>query len=136
MRKSESHEENSSAPRSPEDVLSKDFSRDDTCNHENLVCTCHSSDSERAALLKEYLDALIENGWQGVQLLPLDAEGKRPIISGRCRLDSDEAKSLLVDADEAIQLIEQDGERGFCLYAGKSEHETSGLVFTDHDDPD
>ncbi|SFS65947.1 bifunctional DNA primase/polymerase [Halostagnicola kamekurae] len=136
MRKSDSNRENSSAPRSPEDVLSKDFRRGGTCNHENPVCTCYTSDSERAALLKEYIGTLTENGWRGVQLMPLDGEGKRPIISGRCRLDSDEAKSLLVDAEDAIQLIEQDGERGFCLYAGKPEHGTSGLVFTDHDDPD
>lgn len=107
-----------------------------TCDHKNPICTCNTSDTERAALLKQYLDVLIENEWSNVQLMPLDEEGKRPIISDRCRLDSDEAKSLLVYGEDAIRLIEQDGERGFCLYAGKPKHGTSDLVFTDHDDPD
>lgn len=127
-----------SATQGAGDVLSRDFIQEDTaaCDHENPICTCHTSDTERATLLKEYLDALAENGWRGVQLMPLDEKGKRPIITGRCKLPTDEAKSFLVNGEEAIRLIEQDGERGFCLYAGKSEHGTSGLVFTDHDDPD
>jgi len=136
MRKSEPDSDKNSASTSSRDVLSEDFSQGGNCDHENPVCTCNTSDTERAALLKEYLDALTENGWPGVRLMPLDEEGKRPIITDRCGLDSDEAKSLLVDGEDAIRLIEQDGERGFCLYAGKPEHRTSGLVFTDHDDPD
>lgn len=112
-----------------------DLQQPTTCAHENPVCICNTSDSERAVLLQEYLVILAENGWRGVRLMPLDEEGKRPIITGRCKLYTDEAKSFLVDGEEAIRLIEQDGERGFCLYAGKPEHGTSGLVFTDHDDP-
>lgn len=136
MRKSEPDSDKDSAHTSARDVLSRDFNQRGACDHENPVCTCYASDTERAALLKEYLDALAEFGWRGLRLMPLDEEGKRPIISGHCSLDSDEAKSLLVDGEDAIRLIEQDGVRGFCLYAGKSEHGTSGLVFTDHDDPD
>ena len=136
MRKFEPDSNKDSAHTSARNVLSRNFNQGGACDHENPVCTCYASDTERAALLKEYLDALAENGWRGLRLMPLDEEGKRPIISGRCSLDSDEAKSLLVDSEDAIRLIEQDGTRGFCLYAGKSEHGTSGLVFTDHDDPD
>lgn len=106
------------------------------CDHENPVCICNTSDSKRADLLEEYLDDIAEGGWSGVQLMPLDKEGKRPIIAGRCRLGSDEAKSLLVDPDEAISKLRRGTERGFCLYAGKPEHGTRELVFTDHDDPD
>jgi len=106
------------------------------CDHENPVCICNTSDSKRANLLEEYLDDIAEGGWSGVQLMPLDEEGKRPIITRRCRLGSDEAKSLLVDPDEAISKLRRGTERGFCLYAGKPEHGTRGLVFTDHDDPE
>lgn len=106
------------------------------CDHENPVCICNTSDSERANLLEEYLDGIAEGGWSGVQLMPLDKEGKRPIIAGRCRLGSDEAKSLLVDPTGAISKLRRGTERGFCLYAGKPEHGTRGLVFTDHDDPE
>lgn len=106
------------------------------CDHENPVCICNTSESKRADLLEEYLDDIAEGGWSGVQLMPLDNDGKRPIIAGRCRLSSDEAKSLLVDPDEAISKLRRGTERGFCLYAGKPEHGTRGLVFTDHDDPE
>ena len=107
-----------------------------TCDHKNPVCTCNTSDNERANFLGQYLDALAENGWSNVQLMPLGEEGKNPVITGRCRLDSDEARSLLVDRTEAIKLIEQDGARGFYLYPGKAEHNTERLVFLDRDKPE
>ena len=124
------HKENSTASRNSE---KRNW---EICEHENSVCICNTSDAERAAFLREQLDVLDKEGWSNVQLMPLGEEGKGPIIEGRCRLDSSESKSLLVDGDEAVRLIRQEGARGFCLYAGKPKHGTGGLVFTDHDDPD
>lgn len=116
-------------------VLAKAFREPTACNHENNLCTCNTSDQQRAKLLREFVTALAEAGWPDVRMMPLDSEGKAPIIQGRCSLDSDEAQSLLANPEEAVKLI-REGAKGFCLYAGKSKHGTEGLVFTDHDDPD
>ena len=117
-------------------VLAQALQAPTACNHENDLCTCNVSNDERANLLKEYLSALADSGWRNIRLMPLDSEGKAPVIQGRCSLGSDEAESLLVRGGTAIQQIRRDGVRGFCLYAGKPSHETEGLVFTDHDRPD
>lgn len=135
MRKNQSERNNVTAESGAESVLAQQLRGPTTCDHDNPVCICNTSNTERAALLEEFCGVLAENGWTNILLMPLDDEGKRPIIAGRCRLDSDEARSFLVDTDDAVKLIEQDNARGFCLYAGKPEHVTAGLVFTDHDDP-
>lgn len=114
-----------------------------SCDHTNPVCTCATSDADRAALLEKYLDVLAEDGWPNVLLMPLDKEGKGPVIAGRCRLLkrperealTDEAKSYLRTPSEAVDAVRA-GHRGFCLYAGREDLGTAGLVFTDHDDPD
>jgi len=113
-----------------------------SCNHTNPVCTCTTSDADRAALLEEYLDVLAEHGWSNVLLMPLGEEGKGPVIAGRCSLLerpekedlTDEAKSHLHTPEEAVDAVKT-GCRGFCLYAGRKDLGTAGLVFTDHDDP-
>lgn len=117
-------------------VLARGLRTPAACDHENDLCTCNVSNDERAGLLKEYLNALADSDWQNIRLMPLDSEGKGPIIQNRCSLDTDEAESLLVRGGTAIQQIRRDGVRGFCLYAGKPSHGTERLVFTDHDLPD
>jgi hypothetical protein len=75
--------------------------------------------------------------------MPLGQEGKGPVIAGRCSLLerpekedlTDEAKSHLHTPEEAVDAVKA-GHRGFCLYAGRKDLRTAGLVFTDHDDPD
>lgn len=136
MSQFESNPDNVSAENGVDSGLARRFQQPTTCDHENPICSCNTSDTQRAALLEEYLDAVADNGWSNIRLMPLGEEGKGPIIEGRCRLKSDEAKSLLVGPEDATQLIEKEGARGFCLYAGKPEHGTADLVFTDHDDPD
>lgn len=105
------------------------------CNHQNPVCICNTSDEERGQLLREYLDALAVAGWDDVLLMPLTDDGKAPAIRDRFGLDDPRAKELLHSADEAVEAI-QSGSRGFVLYAGREEHRTEELVFTDHDDLD
>ena len=113
------------------------------CDHTNPVCTCTTSDADRAALLEEYLEVLAEYGWSSVLLMPLGEEGKGPVIAGRCHLLdrpekedlTDEAKSHFQTPEEAVDAVRA-GHRGFCLYAGRKDLGTAGLVFTDHDDPD
>lgn len=136
MRNIEGNPDNISGLSSVNNGLDGQSHQPTTCDHENPICICNTSDTQRAAFLGEYLDAVADNGWSNIQLMPLGEEGKGPIIEGRCRLESDEAKSLLVDSEDAIQFIKQDGARGFCLYAGKPEHGTTDLVFTDHDELD
>jgi hypothetical protein len=125
------------------------FDRD----HDNLLDVEDVTDAQRARLLEEYLDALSEvcpehgvceadsNGPSESEipseprLMPLKDSGKESAIVGQCRLDSDEARSLLHDPREAINAI-ANGHRGFCLYAGKESHNTANILFADHDDMD
>lgn len=71
-----------------------------------------------------------------VQLMPLREDDYGPIIRGRCRLDTDETRSLLVTAEEAARQIERKGVRGFYVYADMADHGTDGLIFTDEDESD
>jgi hypothetical protein len=113
-----------------------------SCSHTNPICTCTTSDADRAALLEEYLDVLAEGGWANILLMPLEEDGKGPVIAGRCSLLgrpekedlTGEAKGYLHTPEEAVDAVRA-GHRGFCLYAGRDDLGTAGLVFTDHDDP-
>lgn len=101
-------------------------------DHDNPFDQSDVTDAERAKMLRDYL-AAIEEVCLNPKLMPLDDEGKAPIIQGKCRLDSEQARSYLVDAPEAVRQIE-DGARGFAIYAGNPEHGTEDLVLVDHDD--
>ncbi|MEF8826369.1 MAG: bifunctional DNA primase/polymerase, partial [Halapricum sp.] len=92
------------------------------------------TDADRARMLREYLGAFVAEFDTQPKLMPLDAEGKAPIIKGRCRLDSLEARDLLVTGEEAVRRLRENGARGFALYAGKPAHGTADAVFVDHDD--
>ncbi len=102
------------------------------CTHQNPICICNTSNEKRSQYLQEYLDALADAGWDNLLLMPLSEEGKGPAIQGRFGLDDPRADNLLQTPVEAINAV-RDGSRGFVLYAGRSEHGTTGLVFTDHD---
>ncbi|ACV10294.1 hypothetical protein Huta_0105 [Halorhabdus utahensis DSM 12940] len=65
--------------------------------------------------------------------MPLTDDSKNPAIRDRFGLDNPRAKELLRPPDEAVEAI-RSGSRGFVLYAGRPEHGTEELVFTDHDD--
>lgn len=97
--------------------------------HANPLDAAEVTNEQRASLLSEFLEALPCDP----KLMPLGSEGKSPAIQGRCKLDSEEARSLLHDSTEAIEAV-RDGHSGFCLYAGREEHGTEDLVFADHDD--
>lgn len=101
--------------------------------HTNPYCQCNTSKKERADLLEDLLTK-IESVAPDPRLMPLDKEGKGPIVKGKCRLDSPEAQSYLKNGDEALQSIRENNTRGFALYAGNSSFGTENLVFTDHDD--
>ncbi|QLH82480.1 bifunctional DNA primase/polymerase [Halosimplex pelagicum] len=114
---------------------SDDGSRWDTSgDHENPIDVSDVTDEERAGMLREYLEAYVDEFGQVPRLMPLDEEGKGPIIQGKCRLDSPEGRSYLVDGEEAIRQIREEGARGFALYAGKWDHGTDDVVFVDHDE--
>jgi len=68
------------------------------------------------------------------RLIPLEEEGKAPIIRGRCTLDSPEGREYLVDDEEAIRQIREEGARRFAIYAGKGDHRTAALILVDVDD--
>ena len=111
--------------------------------HENPIDATDVTDGERARMLLEYLDAFRAEFGRTPKLMPLDGEGKGPIIqadeqTGRegVSLDSPEADALLVDGHEAARQIHHDGARGFAIYAGRSDHGTEGVAFVDHDDTD
>ncbi|MFC6973629.1 bifunctional DNA primase/polymerase [Halomicroarcula sp. GCM10025709] len=111
-------------------------SNPDECphDHENPVDVCDVSDDERADMLREYLEAFVDEFGEVPRLMPLDEEGKAPIIQGRASLDSPAGREFLVDGEEAIRQIREDGARGFAMYAGKWDHGTEDAVFVDHDD--
>ena len=100
--------------------------------HKNSHCRCNTSDQERAGLLQDYLEA-IKPVTSTLLLLPLDPEGKAPVILDQHRLNDSQTRDLLHSPEEAIKAIEQ-GKRGFALYAGRPDYGTENLVFTDHDD--
>lgn len=102
------------------------------CENPNPVCTHNTSDEQRAELFLLY-DTIMPDT---VRYMPLRDDKRGPIIRGRCKLDSDEARSYLVTADEAARRIRDDGVRGFYIYAGKESHGTDGLIFTDEDEPE
>lgn len=93
-----------------------------------------TTDDERADMLADYLSRLADEFGEIPQLLPLDEEGKAPIIGGRCSLDSPMGRGYLVDGEEAVRQIREEGARGFAIYAGKSDHNTEKLVLVDVDD--
>lgn len=103
--------------------------------HTNPYCQCNTTREDRAGFLEDYL-AKITPVTSDIRLMPLDSEGKTPIITGDCKLISPEAQAYLKSGDEAIASIRQNNARGFALYAGNSSFGTEDLVFTDHDDTD
>jgi len=106
-------------------------------NHSNPFDVGDVSDDERAEMLREYLEALIpalDNPGM-LRLMHLGEEGKEPAITGRCALDSMEARELLATPPEAVERL-RNGAQGFCLYAGKRSHGTEKIVLVDHDDGD
>lgn len=102
-------------------------------DHDNPIDATDVDDGERAAMLEEYLRHYQREFDTNPKFMPLDEDGKAPIIRGRCKLDSDDARDLLMDAGNAIKAIAMDGARGFCLYAGREEHGTANVAFVDHD---
>ncbi|WP_162354499.1 bifunctional DNA primase/polymerase [Natrialba swarupiae] len=87
--------------------------------------------------MEDYLDRLAVEGWSDLRLMPLDQEGKLPAIASRgIKLDSPPGRALLHTPEEAVRALSTGGERGFCLYAGREEHGTEGLLFVDIDDPE
>ena len=109
---------------------------DSRCNHDhdNPLCECNTDHTERAFLLTEYLDQLETAGWSELRLMPLGEGGKEPAIAGRFGLDDPRVDELLHEPKEAVSAV-RGGADGFALYAGRDDHGTEGLVFTDHDDP-
>ena len=107
---------------------------DTSGEHENPIDVSDVTDAERAEMLREYLKRFADEFGQVPRLMPLDDEGKAPIIQGRAKLDSPEGREFLVDGEEAIRQIREEGARGFAIYAGKWDHGTEDVVFVDHDD--
>lgn len=105
------------------------------CDHQNPFCICNTEDEERSQMLRKYLDLLAGAGWDDVLLMPVTNDGKAPAIQDQFGLDDPRAKELLHSPDEAVEAI-RSGSHGFVLYAGRAEHGTEELVFTDHDDLD
>lgn len=103
---------------------------------ENPHTAENTTDDARANMLAEYLEQLTDEFGETPRLMPLDSEGKAPIIQGRCPLDSPEGRSYLVDGAEAVRQIREEGARGFAIYAGKPEHNTEDVVLVDVDDRD
>jgi hypothetical protein len=93
-----------------------------------------TDDDGRADMLAAYLDTLATEFGEMPRLMPLDSEGKGPIIQDRCKLDTPEGRSYLVDGDDAVQRIREDGARGFAIYAGKERHNTEVIVLVDVDE--
>lgn len=104
--------------------------------HDNPIDASDVSDAERAEMLERYVELLEAEFGVRPKLMPLDEEGKAPIIQGKCSLDSPEGDSYLVDAEEAGRRIRETGARGFAIYAGKPSHHTTDIVLVDHDDLD
>jgi len=112
--------------------------RDKRCEHEeheNPKCVCNTTNSERAELLRDYLQVLEQHGWDSPQLIPVGSEGKAPYIAERhIGLTQPKIYDLLYNSQEAIKAVKT-GAIGFCLYADRPEHNTEGLVFLDRDEP-
>ena len=106
-------------------------------DHENPVDVADVTDVKRAAMLREHLEAYVDEFGTVPRLVPLDEAGKAPITRGRCPLDCPEGRSYLVDGQEAIRRIREEGARGFAIYAGKRDHRTQDLVLVlvDVDEP-
>lgn len=102
-------------------------------DHNNPIDQTDVSDDERAEMLATYLEA-ISDICPEPKLMPLDDEGKAPIIQGRCRLNSPDARNYLVPGHQAVERIRDDGERGYAIYAGNPDHGTDNLVLVDVDD--
>jgi len=104
--------------------------------HANSKCICHTTDSERAKLLWDYLQVLEQHGWDSPRLMPVGSEGKAPYIAERhIGLTQPNIHDLLYSPQEAIEAV-RTGAIGFCLYADRPKHNTKGLVFLDRDEPD
>jgi hypothetical protein len=118
--------------------IGNDFTKserfDTTGEHENPVDVSDVTDAERAGMLSEYLERFVDEFGNVPRLMPLDDEGKAPIIEGRAKLDSSGGRSFLVDGQEVIRQIREKDARGFAIYAGKADHGTEDAVFIDHDD--
>lgn len=104
----------------------------DNCQCDNPLCTHTITDDERANLFESFDEGLPD----GVRYMPLREDKRGPVIRGRCRLDSEEARSLLVTAEEAARRIREEGARGFFIYAGRKDQDTEWLVILDRDEPD
>lgn len=111
------------------------FSACEQKEHTNPLCHCNTSKEGRAKLLENYLSQIGDLAPDPL-IMPLDDEGKNPIITGKCRLESPQGESYLQHGDEAIRSIRENDVRGFALYAGNPSLGTERLVFTDHDDID
>lgn len=106
----------------------------DVAGGENPYTAENTTDAERADMLAEYLDQLTTEFGETPKLIPLDDEGKAPIITGKCGLDTERGRSYLVDGKEAVRRIREESARGFAIYAGKPEHNTENIVLVDVDD--
>lgn len=106
------------------------------CGCSNPICIHHIDDRNRANRLLKFTNRLQENGWPDVQLMPLRENKRGPIIRGKCELETEEARSLLVTPEEAARRIREEGVRGFYIYADMESHGTEGLIFSDEDVPE
>lgn len=103
--------------------------------HQNPECVCDYTDSDRAELLRDYLQVLAQHGWDSPRLIPVGSEGKAPYIAERrIGLTQPKIHVLLYSPQEAIVAV-RNGAIGFCLYADRPDHNTEGLVFLDRDEP-
>lgn len=93
-----------------------------------------TTDHKRASMLENWTDLIRDTFGEEPLLMPLREETKEPAISGRCGLDTDEARSMLVEPQEAARRIREEGANGFFVYAGKPDHRTEHLAIFDHDD--
>lgn len=100
----------------------------------NPHTAANTTDAERAEMLAGYLDLLADEFGATPKLMPLDAEGKQPIIKDTCLLDTEQAREYLTGGDEAVRQIREDGHRGFAIYGGKPDHNTEEIVLVDVDD--
>ena len=121
-------------PDASEETETADTRFDTSGDHQNPIDVADVTDEERAGMLREYLEAFVDAFGQVPRLMPLDEEGKGPIIQGECRLDSPQGREYLVDGEEAVRRIREEGARGFAIYAGKWDHGTEDALFVDHDD--
>lgn len=107
-----------------------DLETTDERDHENPIDVSDVTDAGRAEMLREYLEAFVDEFGKVPRLMPLKEDGKAPAAG----VTYAAGRAELVDGRKAIRQIREQGARGFALYAGRWDCNTEDLVLVDVDD--